>query len=330
MQKKSLLLTLLVIPAIFLSGCAAQQPVQAQTVDAASISTGLIAEGTVLPLRTVELGFYPAGGMVVKVEKMAGDAVSAGDVIASLALTPQQEAAITAAEQELVLAQNALQTFMDEATVNKNQAAYDLALAREKFNDASDKKRDKQHTYKYSKTRESKIELEKALTNYDLTESQVALAEQEVAKWENGPDQARLAELQARVSNAEAQLASVKAAAGSQLNISAPWSGTVVTNDLVLGQIVTAGVSYAKLADDSAWIVETGDLKETDLSSVKVGGNAVVTVDALPGKEFPAEIKSIEGIGVDKNGDITYKVTLSIPADPELKWNMTANVLFAQ
>jgi HlyD family secretion protein len=329
MRNKILSIFFFGVLALSLSACGTPATVKAEAESTPAASPAVISEGNLLPVRTVELSFFPSGGVVSSVDKTAGQTVSAGDVIASLELTPQQSAAITAAQQELVQAQNALQKFQDEATVSKDQAAYDLALAKEKFNDAMDKKRDKQHTYKYSKTRESKVELDKALSNYDLTEAQVALAEKELAKWANGPDPVQLAELQARVDNALAQLASAKAAGSEQLTLTAPWAGTIITNDLVVGQTASAGTAHVQLADENAWIVETDDLKETYISAVKVGQTARITVDALPGREFTGTVTTIEGIGVDKNGDITYKVTLSIPADPAFKWNMTVNVEFA-
>jgi multidrug resistance efflux pump len=328
MRKTFFFIFVSLIGILSLSACSTPTAQAAATPAAAAPS--VIAEGVVKPVRTVDLGFFPSGGIVGKVDKTAGASVQQGEEIASLTLTEQQSAAVASAQQELVLAQNALQNFLDEADVSKAQAAHDLALANETLNDASDKKRDKEYTYKYSKTRESKIELDKAQTNFTLAQAQVALAQARVDKWKDGPDKAQLAELKARVANAEAQLASAKAQAGSQLQLIAPWAGTVIENDLVDGQTVQAGQSYVKLADTSAWIVETSDLKETDIAGIKVGDSAKITVDALPGKEMTGKVTDIEGIGVDKQGDITYKVTLAIAPDPQLLWNMTASVEFAK
>lgn len=316
------------LTSVLLSACGATPTVQAQPTS--QVDNQIVAEGVVLPIQSVDLGFFPNGGVLEKVNKIAGDQVNAGDSISQLVLTPQLAASVAAAEEELLLSQNALQSFLDQAEVSKTQAAYDLALAKEKYNDAMDKKRDKEYTYRYSKTRESKVELDKALSNYDLTLAQVALGELELAKWADGPDPIQLAELKARVANAEAQLAAVKASASSQLVLAAPWSGTVITNNLVQGQIVQAGTTYVQLADQSSWKVVTTDLKETDIAKIKVGEKASVAVDAIPGKEYQAEVVSIEGIGVDKQGDITYEVTLSIQSDQALKWNMTANVTFIE
>ncbi len=329
MRKPVTLLPIVLGISIFLTSCSTASTVEAQEISQ-PVSDSIISEGVVLPVRTVDLGFYPNGGMVGEIAKAAGDEVESGEMIAKLILTLQQAAAVKSAEQELLLAQNTLQTFLDEVEVSKTQAGYDLALAREAFNKAMDKKRDKEHTYKYSKTRESKVELEKALTNYDLTQAQVALAEKELVRWENGPDPVKLSELNARVTNAEAQLASARAAATDQLVLAAPWDGIVVTNDLVVGQTVQAGTTHVKLADQSEWIVETNDLTEIDISTISIGQTATVRVDALPGKAFTGTITAIEGIGVDKQGDITYKVTLEIENDLGLKWNMTASVEFDQ
>jgi HlyD family secretion protein len=206
----------------------------------------------------------------------------------------------------------------------------DVALAKERVKDTYNKNRDKVTTYKYSKTREAKVELDKATADYALALVQEALAEQKAANWANGTDQEQLTVLTARVTNAEKQLESAKAAASTQLEIIAPWDGTVVTNSLEPGQLVSAGTSVIQMADLTAWKVETSNLKEVDITGIVTGNAAKITIDALPGKEFSGKVISIENIGVDKQGDITYKVTLGLPFDPALKWNMTANVVFSK
>jgi len=44
--------------------------------------------------------------------------------------------------------------------------------------------------------------------------------------------------------------------------------------------------------------------------------------------EFQARVKTIQPLGKDNQGDITYKVTLSVDFDPRFMWNMTTSVHF--
>jgi HlyD family secretion protein len=328
MRKQISYIIIFVLASSFLVACGATPTVQAQATS--SVVNLVTSEGIVLPEKTIELGFFPLGGSVNNVNKLPGDQVKTGEVLARLAVSPQQSAAVTAAQYELVLAQNALKDFNDSVAVLKAQADMDVALAKERVKDTSDKKRDKETTYKYSKTREARVELDKATADYALALVQEALAEQKAARWANGPDQQQLAELTSRVANTEKQLESANAAASSQLDIIAPWDGIVITNSLEKGQLITAGTSVIQMADLTAWKVETSNLKEADITGIADGDAARITVDALPGKEFPGKVIAIENMGVDKQGDITYKVTLSLPSDPSLKWNMTANVVFTK
>jgi HlyD family secretion protein len=328
MRKSIVIGILIILASTILAACGSTPTVQAQAT--LNVPNQVTSEGVVMPVKTVELGFFPSGGVVDQVNKLPGDQVKSGDVLASLVVSPQQLAAVTAAQQELVLAQNALKDFNDTAAVSKAQANMDVALAKERVKDTYNKKRDKETAYKYSKTREAIVELDKATADYALALAQQAVAEQKAANWSNGSDQEQLAELTARVANAEKQLDSAKSAASTQLEIKAPWDGTVITNSLEPGQLGTAGTSVIQMADLTAWKVETSNLKETDVTGIAIGDAAKITMDALPGKEFPGSVIAIENIGVDKQGDITYKVTLSLPSDPVLKWNMTANVTFVK
>lgn len=331
MKTKKLLTTaiLAITSILVLSACSTNSAAAVEpAASTAGTPSALIREGVVKPIKTVDLGFFPSGGLVEAVDAPEGTAVKAGDVLAHLTVTPQQLAAVALAEQELVNATNALQKLNDEAALSKAQAAVDVALARETLNDAKDKKRDKDYTYRYSKTRESLVEKDKADANLLFAEQQLALAESNAAKWENGPEESQLAALTARLNSATEQVNSARAAAGAQSKIIAPWDGTVISNSLVAGQIAQSGQSYMQLADTSAWKVETSDLKESDIARVSVGTEAVITVDALPGVELKGKVVSIEQFGVEKQGDITYRAQLEIETNPGLLWNMTASILF--
>ncbi len=82
------------------------------------------------------------------------------------------------------------------------------------------------------------------------------------------------------------------------------------------------------IADTNSWLIETSDLKEVDILSIKQGSSAIVRVDAIPGVDFQARVITIQPLGKDNQGDITYKVTLSVDFDPRFMWNMTTSVHF--
>jgi multidrug efflux pump subunit AcrA (membrane-fusion protein) len=313
---------------LILVSCQSKSNNEVAPTDTVPISTSIVAEGKLLPVRTAELSFFPAGGKVADVNFLEGDQVKKGDILSKLVVTPQQTAAVTAAELELANAKNERQNFLDQAGVDKAQALMDVALAKERLKDASDKKRDKEYTYRFSKTPEAMIESDKAVADFNLATQQLALAEANALKWAKGPDADQLAILDARVKNADDQLNASNNTVTNQSVISAPFNGQIVVMNIIPDQVVQSGIPVITLADTNSWIVETTDLKEVNILSIKPGANAIVRVDAIPGENFTARVVSIQPLGVDQQGDITYKITLTLPTDSRFLWNMTTSVVF--
>jgi multidrug resistance efflux pump len=313
-----------------LVSCQANGATVQPTIDSAAQVTSniIVAEGKLVPARSVDLSFFPSGGLVEKVNFPEGSFVKMGDILASISVTPQQTASVASAELELVNANNARQTFLDEAEVQKTQLLMNVALAKERLKDAASKKRDKESIYRYSKTAEATIEVGKAVADFDLATQQLAFAEAQAAKWVNGPDPEQLAALDARLANAQAALKAAQAAITSQSEITAPFDGQIISVDVVPGQITQSSQSVITIADTNSWLIETTDLKEVDILSIKSGSSAIVRVDAIPGVDFQAHVKTIQPIGKDNQGDITYKVTLTLDSDPRFLWNMTTSVSF--
>ena len=98
-----------------------------------------------------------------------------------------------------------------------------------------------------------------------------------------------LAAAQAAVDGARAarDLAAERLAKASLV---APFAGTLAAVDARVGEIVAPGAPLVRLADLSALQFETTDLTELAVGRIKVGDAATVTVDALPGVEFPGKV----------------------------------------
>ena len=107
----------------------------------------------------------------------------------------------------------------------------------------------------------------------------------------------------------------------------APFNGTILSTSLKVGESVLPGAPVAFLADAATWTVETKDLAEIDIARVALGQNVTIKLDALPGEDFAAKVTTIDPVGKEYLGDMTYKVTVTLDkADPRFKWNMTATV----
>jgi HlyD family secretion protein len=163
----------------------------------------------------------------------------------------------------------------------------------------------------------------------DAAEIQAKLAALENAK-------AALAKLQPTAGDRAVLEAGVQAAqaardlAAEQLSATrlvAPFAGTVVSLDIAAGEYAAPGTPILRLADTSAWRIETKDLTELNIAQVQVGMPATITFDALPGLELSGRVSQIKPYGDNRQGDIVYTVTITPDQqDERLRWNMTAKV----
>lgn len=159
----------------------------------------------------------------------------------------------------------------------------------------------------------------------------VALAQQAEAErryeiLKNGPDPNEVALAQAQVANAEALLAAAQASL-LNMELRAPFTGTVASMDLKVGEYVGPGVPVLLLADFANWLVETTDLTELNIVRIAVGAPTAITFDALPDINFNGTVQSISTVGENRQGDITYTVNSNLEQiDERLKWNMTCSI----
>lgn len=103
-----------------------------------------------------------------------------------------------------------------------------------------------------------------------------------------------------------------------------PASGHVIEKAVVKGQRVSPGATVYRLADLSRIWIEA-DLYEQEIEVVRVGQQAVVTVDAYPGREFRARVVYI--YPYLNNQTRTVRIRLELPnPDGRLKPAMYASV----
>jgi multidrug efflux pump subunit AcrA (membrane-fusion protein) len=161
----------------------------------------------------------------------------------------------------------------------------------------------------------------------ELTTAQANLqkALDDFAIWKDGPDPKDVAVAQARLDNAKAALAAAEAKL-EDLELPAPFSGTVSEVNVRLGEWVNPGQPVLVVADLADLQVETTDLNEIDAARVKVGNPVTVTFDALPGVEVKGVVKSVAPKASEGSG-VNYTVVVTLDELPELlRWGMTAFV----
>jgi HlyD family secretion protein len=353
-------------------------------------SGGPVAEGSVIPVQNATLTFS-IGGVVENIFISEGAAVKKGDVIARLKGSERLQASVTAAELELISAQQNLDKLNEEADKVKAEVELRVAKAKDMLDSATDKlewksfqrgtdwhinvaqaevilaqdivkrieedyagvtnlgeedlnraailtqlsaarKRYDKATgnLDYLEQLPDEIELGIAQAEFDVATQELELANIQLAKVKNGPDPDAVALAEARLNNAKTQLNAGKAAI-SDLELTAPFQGVVVTNGLKLGELASPGQTSVVIADLSEYKIETTDLTELNVVSIKEGSKVSVTFDAVPGLEISGIVERTQALGKNVQGDITYQVTVKLDQqDERLRWNMTALVAFAE
>lgn len=157
-------------------------------------------------------------------------------------------------------------------------------------------------------------------------EAAVARAQAQLDMLRAGASSNDLAVAQAELQSANAALATAKAIL-AETELRAPFDGVIAALDLRTGEYVAPGVPVIRLADVSAWQIETDDLTELNIVNVREGAAATIAFDAIPTVTLPGKVTRIKSFGENKQGDITYTVIIA-PAqhDERLRWNMTASV----
>jgi len=216
---------------------------------------------------------------------------------------------IQAAEQQVASAQAALDKLRAGADADE------LAAARAQVASSQaglDKLRGDQHT-----------------GALDAAQAAVDQAKAGLDRLRAGASKSELAVAAAEVQSAGASVKLAQVAL-SEAELRAPFAGVVAALDLKVGEYVAPGTPVVHLADMSGWRIETTDLTELNVGRVDEGSPAAVTFDALPGLELLGKVSRVRPLGENKQGDITYIVTI-VPDryEARLRWNMTASVTIA-
>lgn len=125
----------------------------------------------------------------------------------------------------------------------------------------------------------------------------------------------------AAVSAAEADIEVAKADIALQeidigkSNIVSPVNGIVLKRAAEPGQTVASSLQAPvlfTLAEDLTRMQVEANIDEADIGAVKTGQDAQFTVDAYPGRAFPAKIQTVEFSSLTTDGVVTYKAILSV------------------
>ncbi|MFQ5921922.1 MAG: HlyD family secretion protein [Anaerolineales bacterium] len=170
-------------------------------------------------------------------------------------------------------------------------------------------------------------EIQQGVLDAEVAAAQARVDEAEL-EWEkrkDGPAEDEVALAEARLTNAQAQLLAVEAAL-AELEIRAPFSGTLSDLYIRESEWVTMGSPLLLLADLHNLEVQTTDLNEIDVARIQVGGPTTITFDSLPDAAVTGTVVSIAP-KADEGSGVNYTVVIELEGIPEqLRWAMTAFV----
>ncbi|GBG15709.1 membrane fusion protein, cobalt-zinc-cadmium efflux system [Novimethylophilus kurashikiensis] len=189
------------------------------------------------------------------------------------------------------------------------------------------------------------IELGEAHSAYLQAESEARLAQANFARIDNLYSEQIVTQkdyLNARAENEKAKTAlraardklrmlgvapAESSSAVSSFALTAPFSGTIIEKEAVLGELAQPDKSLFTVADLSVVWIEA-DLFEKDLGKVAPGTEAVVTVSAYPNESFKGRLTYISSTVDKETRTVKARVEVRNP-DGRLKPEMFANAAIA-
>jgi len=325
----SLIVAICLVGAV-LTGCAQKEESTQETTEAArgDLIIGVSVSGNLEMPHKTDLSFGTTG-TVVEVLVDEGDSVVKGQTLAKLDAGALElnmavaQAKCEIAQIEYEMAENSLmQTIYPHYT---GTYATDLPGTWLALEEAQDNLKEVRGLLSEGKTAEAQALLN--LVEEGLIEAQ---RKAHSRRW-SLPLSVKLVELQADEANVSLDMAEMEVTrARLELDktvIVAPFNGVVTEVTINEGQELSA-MTYANPAVhliDPSEIEMSGSIDEIDIAKVKLGQEADIILDALPGKEVKGKVTFISQAGTVQAGVVSYKTTITLEhPDEELRDGMSA------
>lgn len=112
----------------------------------------------------------------------------------------------------------------------------------------------------------------------------------------------------------------------SKAVVRAPFSGTLLTVAVEVGETTSPGAPIAQIADTSELHVDV-EFDESDVGRLVLGMPADVSFDAFPSERIRGKLTDIApSVSRDLRGGRSVLVDVALPADPRLRVGMSADV----
>ncbi|MBI3538133.1 MAG: efflux RND transporter periplasmic adaptor subunit [Chloroflexi bacterium] len=302
------------------SVASASTTVRAQdaTVTRGTLVATVNAAGNISAPKSASLAFQSAG-RVAKVNVAVGDSVKTGQVLLELDLTDlnlslkNSQASLSSSQANFDSAKSKNAQNPNQLIVAKSQldkAAITLQKAQGDYN-AIAWRGDVGMTSQAAALQTATIDYQSALANFNQTAATINDTALRQA-------QASLDQAQVSVDQAVRNIEKAK--------IIAPFDGIVSAVNLNVNDTAGTNAAAAAIVDLSSLQVRV-TLSEVDIAKIKTGQTAQMTVDALSGKTYNAQVQTVSPVGTVTQGVVNYPVTLVVNnVDGAIKPGMTANL----
>lgn len=256
---------------------------------------------------------------------------------------PADETSIKKAEAELILAADALQKAEDEYDIVDELPKDDPVRAAAKKALAEAQQVYNLAYWNLSSLREASNEIDQAVAraNVALAESQLAQAERELERVQDGVSPGELAILRAQLADAQREWQRLQggvdpddviaaqarvAAAEAALELAvirAPFAGTITQRDVIPGdQVVQGNVAFR--IDDLSRMYADIQVSEVDINKVREGQTVSLSFDAILAEEYNGQVVDVALSGNTVQGVVYFKVTVElIDFDEQVRPGMT-------
>ena len=298
------------------SGGTKIDPSKLAKVEKGDLAKSVVATGKVTPIVQVEIK-SKASGIVKKLYVDYGERVKEGQILCDLdrveieAQVRSQKANVEAAEA------NAISTKADYTRAKVDAEGVDIPMLLRAYQRAQKMAKDGVV---------SQSNLDDAQKAYEL-----AVNKQQVAQAQLGVMKAKIAQADAQVLSAHAQLKQLEEQL-SYTTIYAPIDGIVLSRDVEVGDAVSSILVMGSAATqimtigDTSEVYVKGKVDESDIGKVYLGQPARIKVESFKDKTFNGKVTKISPMGVEKDNVTTFEVRVSINnPGGELKAAMTAN-----
>ncbi len=228
----------------------------------------------------------------------------------------KSEANVSDIQQSLQDAQIALSDLFEAPDpLDVENAQFDILQAHLAIADAEAKLAD---LHEDLLERPDPLDLEAQSKTIETAQAALTQAEEDLASLFDPPDPLQMALLRSQLVSAQLALEAAETRLEAAVVV-APWSGLVAGVSVEQGDEVNRNADIVEIVD-SLDVELDGIVDEIDVLSVRVGDQAVVSMDALPGQSLTGTVSRIDAGATNQQGVVTYpvRVRMTVPAELNL------------